>query len=253
MSLRSTFRSRVTVRPPGYRRGRQVSTNARSWLAAWRTFMGEGKDSPTFQSSLRTLEERGVLYEPKVPRYWQLYQLAEAFIEPGSAVAEFGVYRGGTARLLADVAARRAPGLELHLFDTFAGMPDAAAYDYAEEVFAPGDLADTDEAEVRELLTVEEVRPIIWKGPFSETLPSVGSLPPLSLTHVDADLHDSVLEACAWAYPRTQAGGLIVFDDYAAPDCPGATRAVREFFAERPENPILLPTGQAIVVREHEG
>ncbi len=246
------MRSGLKFRPPGYRRVRQASYNARYWLSAWRTFMGEGRESPAFQESLRALRENGVLYEPKLPRYWQLHQLAEAFIVPGTAAAEFGVYRGATARIIAGVAARRAPGVELYLFDTFQGMPEATSYEYDGEEYRPGDLADVDEAEVRSLLEMNGVRPIFWVGPFSETLPKAREVPPLSLTHVDADLHDSVLEACEWAYPRTRTGGTIIFDDYADTDCPGATRAVREFFRSRPETPIVLPSGQAMVVKQPE-
>ena len=44
-------------------------------------------------------------------------------------------------------------------------------------------------------------------------------------------------------------GGMIVFDDYGFPSCPGARRAVDEAFANRPEVPICLPTGQALVVK----
>jgi O-methyltransferase len=236
-------------RPPGYRRARQASYNARYWLSAWREFMRAGRESGDFARTLDALRRHRVLYEPKLPRYWGLHQLASAFVAPGTAIAEFGVYRGATARILAEVAAERAPGAELHLFDTFAGMPGDTDYSYDDETYRPGDLGDVDEGAVRALVEeVEGVRPILHVGTFAETLPGAAA-DTLSLTHVDADLYDSIMEACEWAYARTRAGGAIVFDDFADSDCPGAARAIDDFFRERAESPVVLPTGQALVVK----
>jgi O-methyltransferase len=67
-----------------------------------------------------------------------LYQLARHASRLDGNFAEIGVYRGGTAKLLANITdgAKR----ELHLFDTFDGMPDTdsrdlhTAGDFAEHV-----------------------------------------------------------------------------------------------------------------------
>ena len=45
-------------------------------------------------------------------------------------------------------------------------------------------------------------------------------------------------------------GGLMRFDDYGFATCPGARRAIDEFFADKAEPIIDLPTGQAFVVVE---
>jgi len=44
-------------------------------------------------------------------------------------------------------------------------------------------------------------------------------------------------------------GGCMIFDDYGFPSCPGARRAVDEAFADKPEIPLCLPTGQCMVVK----
>jgi O-methyltransferase len=41
----------------------------------------------------------------------------------------------------------------------------------------------------------------------------------------------------------------MLFDDYGFWSCPGARQAVDEFFADKPEAPFALPTGQALVAR----
>jgi hypothetical protein len=128
-------------------------------------------------------------------------------------------------------------------------MPDTSAYTYDDEVYSPGDLGDVDVERVRALVDVAGVDTVTHVGPFADTLPSA-DVESLSLTHVDADLYDSIMEACDWAYPRTRTGGAIVFDDYADADCPGAARALAEFFGPRAEQPVVLPTGQAFVVKQ---
>jgi hypothetical protein len=41
----------------------------------------------------------------------------------------------------------------------------------------------------------------------------------------------------------------MLFDDYGFPACPGARKAVDEFFRDRPEAPVVLATGQAVVIK----
>ena len=41
----------------------------------------------------------------------------------------------------------------------------------------------------------------------------------------------------------------MIFDDYGFPSCPGARRAVDEFFLDKHEIPLILATGQAVVFR----
>jgi O-methyltransferase len=66
---------------------------------------------------------------------------------------------------------------------------------------------------------------------------------------VDVDVYRSILDCCEFIYPRLKTGGVMVFDDYGFPTCPGARKAVDEFFTGKPETPVILQTGQAIVIR----
>ena len=51
-------------------------------------------------------------------------------------------------------------------------------------------------------------------------------------------------------YPRMEEGAVMIFDDYGFTTCPGAKKAVDEFFTNKKEKPIYLPTGQCIVTRK---
>jgi hypothetical protein len=190
------------------------------------------------------------------PAFWPLWKRVERYtlVEPAAcyvlfnaarhvrglqgAVAEFGVYRGGTALLLSEVL----PDRPLFLFDTFSGMLET---DPELDVHRPGDFADTTSAAVEQLLGHHnDVR--IRAGLFPDTAAGLDT-ERFSLVHIDADLYSSVRDGCRFFFERLVPGGVAIFDDYGAVTTPGARRAVDEYFSARDEQPIYLPTGQAIV------
>jgi O-methyltransferase len=152
------------------------------------------------------------------------------------------VFRGGTARLLAKITAPA--GKTVHLFDTFAGMPSV---DSNADLHKAGDFANTSlEAVQRYLHDCDNVR--LYQGFFPSTAQPIEQLS-FALVHIDVDIYTSVLSCCGFFYPRMEHGGLMIFDDYGFISCPGAKKAVDEFFADKPEVPIYLPTGQCLVLR----
>jgi len=60
-------------------------------------------------------------------RCFMIYQYAQQVTNLPGDVAEVGVYKGGTARLLAKTFERT--GKTVHLFDTFSGMPPSEGKD----------------------------------------------------------------------------------------------------------------------------
>ena len=174
-------------------------------------------------------------------RCWVLYSLARQARHLAGEFWECGVYRGGTARLLARVA--RQDERALRLFDTFAGMPTP---DATRDWHQAGDFSDTSKEEVRRV--VDYAHAMLHPGRLPGTFQGLEDRV-VSLAHVDVDLYQSVLDSCCFIYPRLAAGGIMVFDDYGWRTCPGAKLAVDEFFEDKPEVPLILPTGQAVVVR----
>jgi O-methyltransferase len=178
-------------------------------------------------------------------RCFILYQFArQASALPGD-VAEVGVYKGGSARILSQTFAPRAQKL-VHLFDTFAGMP---ATDPSVDCHSAGDFADTSlEAVQSDLRDCGNLR--FYPGFFPDTAGPIETLK-FCLVHVDVDIYPSVRDCCVFFYPRMETNGILLFDDYGFNSCPGARKAVDEFFADKPEKPFYLPTGQCFVLREH--
>jgi O-methyltransferase len=177
-------------------------------------------------------------------RMFMLLEWLDFALGAPGAVAEFGVWRGGTALLMRDHLASRAPGRMLHLFDSFAGLPEA---DPAKDNFhRKGDLADTSEAAVRDLLGATGVD--IHPGRFEETVGEVEDTR-FCFAHIDADLYSSVRFATDFIFPRLNPGGAIVYDDYGFRTCVGAKIAVDEYFAGSATAPIYLTTGQCVALK----
>jgi len=176
-------------------------------------------------------------------RLWTLRSLAKQARSVPGDFWECGVYKGGTAMLLESIV-RCAVDKALYLFDTFAGMPET---DPKRDHHRRGDFADT---------SLEAVSGRVGQGPHVHYRP--GLIPEtfiglegqrVAFAHVDVDIFSSVTECCRFIYPRLSPGGVMVFDDYGFRTCPGARQAVDAYFSDRPEVPLVLPTGQAVVFK----
>jgi O-methyltransferase len=82
-------------------------------------------------------------------RLYVLYVTALNCLQLPGEFWECGVYKGGTARMLAALLRDRDSARSLQLFDTFAGMPDA---DQLNDTHRRGDLADTSLQTVRSVV-----------------------------------------------------------------------------------------------------
>ncbi len=172
-------------------------------------------------------------------RCFMLYQWAhEAAHLPGD-IAELGVYRGGTARLLAQTC----PQKTLLLYDTFEGMPDTTP---DIDKHNPGDFADTSLEDVSAFLA--DQRNVMFRpGLFPESA-ILDKERTFCLAYVDVDIYESVRAALAFFYPRMTAGGIMVFDDYRSPNCPGVEKAINEFLVDKNKSAIITTRSQCLLI-----
>ncbi|MDQ2913480.1 MAG: TylF/MycF family methyltransferase [Chloroflexota bacterium] len=183
-------------------------------------------------------------------RCYTIYQIGRYALTRTGEFAECGTFRGGTAHLIAAMIQRLATTRpRLHLFDTFAGMP-ATSLPHRDH-HRPGDFSDTSLGQVQERLRdydFVDFHPGLIPATFSE----VSSAGPIAFVHVDVDIYPSVLACCEWFWPRLAEGGVMVFDDYGFPVYRNAARAaIDDYFGSRSIQPIVLSTGQALVIRSH--
>jgi O-methyltransferase len=179
-------------------------------------------------------------------RCYVLYTIAKQLQNIEGEFYECGVYKGGTALLIAEVINyyNGEYSQNLHLFDTFEGMPET---NNEKDWHKKGDFADTSIESVQERLT-EYSKLNFYKGYIPSTFDGLENNK-VSFAHIDVDIYKSIIDCCTFIYPRMSSGGMFVFDDYGFITCPGARMAVDDFFRDKKEQPLVLPTGQAIVVK----
>lgn len=149
------------------------------------------------------------------PQLNALLRVAEGC--PLGDFAEVGVYKGGSAQRLYKVAQRQ--GRELHLFDTFRGVPICEPDLDRHKV---GDFADVDLPALREAMP--EAR--FYVGTYPNTHPLI--MGPLAFVHCDCDQYASYRAVIDNLWPLVVSGGILWFDDY--PYLAGAKKAVEETF-----------------------
>lgn len=178
-------------------------------------------------------------------RRYTIGQLARHALSLPGEFAECGVYRGATAYLMAEALARAgSEGRRVHLFDSFAGLSRPAIEDGT--YWSPGDMAVGLE-DVRRNLENHLERVAFYPGWIPQRFTEVAQHR-FAFAHIDVDLYQPTRDALEFFYGRMTGGGIIVCDDYGFASCPGARKAMDEFFAGRPETIIHLPTGQGMVL-----
>jgi hypothetical protein len=139
-------------------------------------------------------------------------------------IAECGVYKGGSARLLATIF----PHKKIFLFDSFEGMIEN---DILEKGHKKGDFNDTSLKEVKSYLSDKPNCAF-----FSGWIPSSASFlneERFCFVHLDLDLYQSTKAAIEIFWPKVVDGGVIVFDDWEWENCPGVKQSVTEYFDDQ--------------------
>jgi hypothetical protein len=167
-----------------------------------------------------------------------VFSIARAQTARGGAMAEVGVFRGASARLICQVKG----DLPLYLFDTFEGLPEPSAADrsvHRKHQYAAG-LEDVQQY----LAAFPNV--YIIKGEFPHSSANVPEQR-YSFAHFDVDLYEGTKRCLEYFYPRMVPGGIMLSHDYGL--LAGVEQAFHEFFHDKPEQIIDLPTTQCLVVK----
>lgn len=190
-------------------------------------------------------EQQGLLLDPTLlpsaltmtgrRRLQYLRRCVETVLDqaiPGDLV-ECGVWRGGSAMMMAAVlAARGDQERKVWLADSFEGLP---RQDGNYDTTAQADLLNANglavtEATVRDSFTElglmgDSIR--FLPGWFCDTLPSA-PIERIALLRLDGDLYSSTMDALTALYHKVVPGGFIIIDDYALQPCADAVNAFRE-------------------------
>jgi len=198
--------------------------------------MGGHKDKQSLRLVRRVRRERTSLLTAN--EAYTVYSLAKAYRHLPGDMAEVGVFQGASAKLLCEGKG----SARLHLFDTFDGLPKASRPDGA--VHSERQYPCSLESVQSYLQGYDNV--CFYKGRFPASAEALGDAG-FSFVHFDVDLYESTSACLSYFYPRMLSGGVMLSHDYSI--LAGVRRAVDEFFADKREKPIELPSTQCMVIK----
>jgi len=183
-----------------------------------------------------------------VDRLYTIWQAVESLPPSARAVAEVGVYRGGSAWFMADALRRSGREMPFYVCDTFQGHVEVD--DSVDGAHRPGVQFTRVKAEkvAKYLREFPFIR--MQVGDIRETAPAFAGESAFGLVHLDVDVYPITRFCLDFFGPRVVPGGMMVMDDYGTTTCEGVKRAVDEFTASNPGFRVMhLLTGQAVVTR----
>ena len=162
------------------------------------------------------------------------------------ALAEVGVYRGGSTKLICEAKGDN----PLYAFDTFDGLPPLTKEDVPDNEhqssFMDGDFKDVTLESVKRYLS-EYQNVFLFKGLFPNSANKTVKSSKYIFVHLDVDLYNSTLDSLLFFYPKLLRGGMILSHDYST--APGVKKAFDEFFEDKKETVIELPGSQCLVMK----
>ena len=189
---------------------------------------------------LKILQEIGDNRGADNEENYTLYSCLNATKHLQGDIAEVGVYKGGTAKLIAEIKGSK----ELYLCDTFEGLPETKDKD---QFVKKGWLHDTSVETVREYLKGYEKINFL-KGIFPNTSGPIENKK-FSFVHLDTNLYQSTLDSLEFFWPRMVMDGRIVSHDYNTTSMPGIKKAFLEFFSDQKEKLIEIADSQIMVIK----
>ena len=178
-------------------------------------------------------------------RCYLLQKLIRNCIHFDGEVIECGCFKGGTAYLLANEI--KNTDKSIYLFDTFEGMPDIVVPERDHSY--KGQFGDTSLDLVMKLLRPFRNKVNIYKGLIPETFKWT-NIDKLCFAHIDVDIYPSTFDSIKFIYPKMVSGGIIICDDYGFKVYEKAAKqAIDDYFKDKEEEVICLPTGQAMIIK----
>jgi hypothetical protein len=169
-----------------------------------------------------------------------LYTLVKSVQDREGEMAEIGVYKGGTGKLIAKANPRKT----VHLFDTFTGLPEMT---FNLDKLNTGTFSETSLAQVSDFLK-DCPNVVIRPGTFPNTGKGLEDKK-FCFVHIDTDNYQSIAECLKFFYPLMVVGGVMVIDDYEWFDCPGVKKAIDEFFVGKSDFKFLVSRYQYAVIK----
>lgn len=191
---------------------------------------------PEFMSLYKNISAHSLV---GVHKSFMIYQYARyAARHLKGDVAQLGVYRGGSAKIIAECF-KDTPS-KVFLFDTFEGLPGDGEGE-------KGLFSDVVYDEVQKLLSPYP-HVVFRKGFFPDTAQDLTNRK-FSFIYLDGDMYQSTKDGLNFFYPRLVPGGIIILDDYESPKWTGVKKAVQEFAGSHDLEVIQTAWWQCAIIK----
>jgi SAM-dependent methyltransferase len=174
----------------------------------------------------------------QLERLYVIKQLAEYCCTIEGNFAECGAYLGSSAFFIAKQRSKT-----VYLFDSWEGLSEPMIQDGT--YWKKGDLTSDFETAKYNLRNFENVE--YFKGWIPSRFSDV-EYETFSFVHIDVDIYEPTKDSLEFFWKRLTPGGVLICDDYGFANCPGARKAMDDFFAGVTVI-ISLPTGQGMVIK----
>ena len=181
-------------------------------------------------------------------RCYELWQLIDQLKFLDGALLEVGVWRGGTAALIAKKASLVGIQESIFLADTFKGVVKASDHDTH---YTGGEHHETSVSLVHNLLNEKlGLRNYkLLKGIFPDESGHLIAEKKFRFCHIDVDVYLSAKDIIYWIWDKLEIGGIVVFDDYGFNTCTGITKLVNEIRLVGDRITIYNLNGHALMIK----
>lgn len=180
-------------------------------------------------------------------RHWMLSELLKLVSELPGDSAECGVFKGASSFLICKANLISSSNNVHHIFDSFKGLSEPKLIDGT--FWKSGDLSSSLNDVKMNLADFDEHRLKFYPGWIPERFIDIHKKE-FRFVHIDVDLYEPTRDSLAFFYERIITGGIILCDDYGFTSCPGATKAFDDFFIDKPEQLIILPSGGCFLIKK---
>jgi O-methyltransferase len=203
-----------------------------------------------WQTDKRFLEAHARVRKNTFVDVWRCYELWRLVDElqdiPGDII-EVGVWRGGSGALMATQAQALGLDATVYLCDTWEGVVKTTSVD---TYYHDGKHDNTSQQIVAGLVADMALRNVeLLQGIFPDDTADRVDGNTFRLVHIDVDVYQSAKDVLEWAWPRLSSGGVVVFDDYGFPACPGVAKLFDEQRAHNDRLLIHNLNGHGLIVK----
>jgi O-methyltransferase len=137
---------------------------------------------------------------------------------------------------------------ELHVYDSFAGLPNKTQEDRSPvgEQFKAGELSASKSVFISHFKHAGLPLPTIHKAWFDQ-LTERDMPETIAFAFLDGDFYTSIKTSLHLIEKKLSKGAVVIVDDYQAEALPGAARAVHEWLSSRPHLQIRPAHSLAII------